>query len=128
MDKALLPYRRYFDFAGRSTRTEYFAFLIATSIVYVFLAVIYVGGMPRSSADQPSGMAVLALALIVVFWIGSLVPTFAVTVRRFHDQGRTGWMTLLGAIPYAGGLILLIFMCLSGDGGPNRFGEDPRDA
>ena len=34
---------------------------------------------------------------------------------------------LLGSIPYAGGFIILVFMCLEGTRGPNRFGPDPKD-
>jgi uncharacterized membrane protein YhaH (DUF805 family) len=53
-------------------------------------------------------------------------PSLAVTARRFHDQDRTAWLMLLGAIPYAGGIILLVFMCLAGTKGDNRYGADPR--
>lgn len=36
-------------------------------------------------------------------------------------------MILLGFIPYVGGIIVLIFMCLEGTRGPNRYGPDPLD-
>ncbi len=36
-------------------------------------------------------------------------------------------MVLLALIPYLGGLIVLIFMCLEGTRGANRCGPDPRD-
>lgn len=55
------------------------------------------------------------------------IPGLAVQVRRFHDQDKSGWFILLGFIPYIGGLILFVFMCLEGTRGPNRFGPDPKD-
>jgi uncharacterized membrane protein YhaH (DUF805 family) len=47
-------------------------------------------------------------------------------VRRFHDQDKSGWFVLLNLIPYIGGIIVLVFMCLEGTRGPNRFGPDPK--
>jgi uncharacterized membrane protein YhaH (DUF805 family) len=68
-----------------------------------------------------------AFGLFALFALASFIPTIAVQVRRFHDQDRSGWMVLLALIPYLGGLIVLIFMCLEGTRGANRFGLDPRD-
>ena len=44
---------------------------------------------------------------------------------RFNLQAHV-WFVLLGFIPYVGGLIVLVFMCLEGTQGPNRFGADPK--
>ena len=40
------------------------------------------------------------------------MPSIALTVRRLHDVGYSGWLVLLGLIPSVGGLILLIFAVL----------------
>ena len=72
------------------------------------------------------GIAVGA-AVIGIWVLGSIIPSIAVQVRRFHDQDRSGWMILLGFIPYVGTFIVIIFMCLKGTTGPNRFGPDPLD-
>jgi uncharacterized membrane protein YhaH (DUF805 family) len=44
-----------------------------------------------------------------------------------HDTDRSGWWLLIGLVPVLGWL-LLWFMVSDGTAGPNRFGEDPRDA
>jgi uncharacterized membrane protein YhaH (DUF805 family) len=36
-------------------------------------------------------------------------------------------MVLLGFIPYVGGLIVFVFMCLPGTPGENYYGPDPLD-
>jgi uncharacterized membrane protein YhaH (DUF805 family) len=126
MDKALLPLQRYFDFAGRSSRTEYFAFSIALTIAYVFLFVIAAVSAAGQPGEGPGPMGMLAIGLVFVVAIGTIVPSVAVTVRRLHDQDRSGWMALLGFVPYVGGLILLVLMFLGGTDGPNRYGQDPR--
>lgn len=55
------------------------------------------------------------------------MPGLAVSVRRLHDQDRTGWLLLLWFIPVLGWFALLVLMCLEGTRGPNRFGPDPKN-
>ena len=112
--------RKYATFSGRATRTEYWLFTLAQIIVFVALGILAAVG---ASGDFP----VLGLPL-VVYWIGTIIPSLAVTVRRFHDGGYSGWMILLALIPAIGGIILLIFMVLPSERGSNRHGPDPRGA
>lgn len=125
MDWMLMPYRRYADFNGRSQRKEYWMFLLLFLIVYaVGLTIMLAGGFGGS---EPGPLFWLGGALLAIFVIGSFIPSLAVQVRRFHDQDKSGWFVLLNFIPYIGGIIVLVFMCLEGTRGPNRFGPDPKD-
>jgi len=65
------------------------------------------------------------LVVMEVFGLIGSIPHLAVTVRRLHDQNRTGWWYVLAFVPRIGGLIMLGFMCISGSRGANRFGSDP---
>jgi uncharacterized membrane protein YhaH (DUF805 family) len=65
--------------------------------------------------------------LTALFFLGILVPSIAVQVRRFHDQDKSGWWVLIGLIPILGGLAVLVFMFLEGTRGTNRFGPDPKE-
>lgn len=80
------------------------------------------GGFGGSGSAMLLGLAPLAL-----FALAIIVPSIAVQVRRMHDQDKSGWFVLLGFIPYIGGFVMLVFMCLEGTRGPNRFGPDPKD-
>lgn len=127
MEWMLLPYKRYADFSGRSSRMEFWMFalfLVIVTLALVSAAVIVSPGGIQRPAYRAGGLFMIALGL---FWLGSLVPYIAVHVRRFHDQDRSGWFYLLGAIPYIGGAVILFFMVRSGTPGPNRFGDDPLD-
>jgi uncharacterized membrane protein YhaH (DUF805 family) len=136
MDWMLLPLKRYADFDGRSRRKEYWMFTLLSVIVYSVCLAIMLAGMPWSdlaAADsgqqmnEPPGVLFwVGLVPAVIWGLGTLIPGIAVTVRRFHDQDKSGWMYLLSFIPYVGGIILLVFMCLDGTRGPNRFGDDPK--
>jgi len=109
----ILPLRRYAHFEGRSSRKEYWMFQLS----YVALLLL---GIPFAllSAD-------LAVAVVILGVFALVVPQIAVTVRRLHDQDRSGWFALFYLLPYVGAFILLVFMFLQGTQGPNQYGDDP---
>lgn len=130
MEWMLMPYRRYADFSGRSRRKEYWMFVLLTFIIVgVCMALMFAGGMSVDETGQsvPGPLFWLGVALLGIWGVGSIIPSIAVQVRRFHDQDKSGWMVLLGFIPYVGSLIVFIFMCIEGTRGPNRFGGDPKN-
>jgi uncharacterized membrane protein YhaH (DUF805 family) len=121
MEWMLLPLKRYADFSGRSRRKEYWMFVLGIFIAAILLSII-------ESAMGMAGMIGGAYGpLTAIFFLAILIPSIAVQVRRFHDQDKSGWFVLLALIPFLGGLAVLIFMCLDGTKGPNRFGPDPKD-
>jgi len=122
MDYMLMPLRRYAEFSGRSRRKEYWMFILGVIIVAVVLSIV-------EGILGLSGMIGGAYGpLTALFFLAIIVPSIAVQVRRFHDQDKSGWFVLLGLIPLLGGLIVLVFMCLEGTQGDNRFGPDPKGA
>ncbi len=130
LDWMLMPYRRYADFSGRSRRKEYWMFVLLFVIVYaVCFALMLAGGFSMNEGGEPSlsGGGIVGAVILGLFFLGSVVPALAVQVRRFHDQDKSGWFVLLNFIPYIGGLVVLVFMCLEGTRGSNRFGPDPKD-
>jgi len=54
------------------------------------------------------------------------VRSLAVSIRRLHDTGRSGWWILLGFIPVLGGLVLLVFYCIDSQAGENAWGLNPK--
>ncbi|WP_315761410.1 DUF805 domain-containing protein [Sphingomonas sp. Y38-1Y] len=125
MQWMLLPLRRYADFQGRSRRLEYWMFtLFLTLVTLVAVLFALMTGMMNADDSQPGSFF---LILLGIGTIAVIVPSIAVQVRRFHDQDKTGWLVLLAFIPYIGGIIILVFMCLPGTRGTNRFGPDPKE-
>ena len=58
-------------------------------------------------------------------WASS-IPSLAVSVRRLHDTGRSGWWLLVVLVPLVGWLIVLYFMVQPGETAENRYGPDPK--
>jgi uncharacterized membrane protein YhaH (DUF805 family) len=120
-DAVKLFYERYTDFAGRSTRSEYWWVQLFYVIVLIILVIpiILSGGL---ESGEPSILSIIPLGLFI---LASIIPMIALTIRRFHDQDKSGWFYLLSFIPYIGGIIVIVFMCIAGTNGSNRFGHDP---
>ena len=64
--------------------------------------------------------------LYIAYALFVLVPGIAVTLRRLHDIGKSGWMYLVAFIPIVGWIWLLILLIKEGDQGNNAYGEDPK--
>ncbi len=120
---------RYCTFEGRAGRPEYW-FAALGSIIVSFLALllgvaIFLGVL---ALDETIGAAV-GIGLLVLLGIAlvlTIIPNIAVTVRRLHDAGFSGWFYLLSLIPNIGGLILLVFAVLP-SAAPNRWGTGPEE-
>ena len=129
MEWMLMPLRRYADFSGRSRRLEYWMFTLFLIMVFGAGIGLLLAVGATENGGTPGTMPVATVSLLIVLvllYLAVLIPIIAVQVRRFHDQDKSGWFVLLSFIPYVGGIIMLVFMCIDGTPGPNRFGPDPK--
>ncbi len=88
-------FSKYATFSGRARRSEFWYF-----VLFNFLVSFVIGLIPFLS--WVSGLWALAI----------LIPSLAVTVRRFHDIGKSGWTYLYFLIPsllYMGYLFYFVF-------------------
>jgi uncharacterized membrane protein YhaH (DUF805 family) len=95
------------------------------------------------------------MVVFAIVALGLFIPSLAVAVRRLHDTDRSGWWLLLPFAPYVltiivavmagasqssglmgiamifnvlvlvASIVLLVFYCLPGTAGPNKYGPDP---
>ena len=61
----------------------------------------------------------------IIYFLATLLPSLAVTVRRLHDTNKAGWNFLIALIPVVGSLWLLVIMISKGTDGENKYGPDP---
>lgn len=119
-------YSRYTDFSTRSSRSEYWWVQLYYILAIVVLFIVL--GIPSflsTGSELSTGQIMGWFLPIGLFLLVNIIPMLALTVRRFHDQDKSGWMFFLNFIPYVGGIVVFVFMLLKGSYGPNRFGEDP---
>lgn len=111
--------RQYAVFKGRARRKEYWFFILFNLIASLLLTVV---DFMTGSLNAELGMGLLS----GLYSLAVLIPSLAVTVRRLHDTGRTGWWLLIGLIPLIGAIVLLVFMLLDSQPGDNPYGANPK--
>jgi uncharacterized membrane protein YhaH (DUF805 family) len=102
---------QYATFSGRSPRSEFWYWVLATTIAGIVL-----GGF-----DTLIGMG-NSMPVSSLLGLAILIPNIAVSVRRLHDTDRSGWWLLIILVPIVGWLVLLWFYIQKGTEGTNRFG------
>ena len=80
-------FENYANFSGRARRKEYWMFMLFYFIFSFVLALI------------SALLGVFGSLLLLVWSFGLFLPTIAVTIRRFHDSGKTGWWYLASFVP-----------------------------
>ena len=156
MNHYLACWKKYAVFTGRASRREFWswaqwnlALFLLPSLLLIFVTT---NALEASAPGQtlPPPIAAVALFVIVQLYILlSLLPSIGVTIRRLHDQNRSGWWILLALLPsiwgriwplddqdsiliillngicVSGGIILLVIQTTPGTEGENRFGAPP---
>ena len=98
---------RYTDFNGRSRRSEYW---------WAYLGIVIISAVLTTVLGE----------LAYIWTLATLVPQIAVSVRRLHDIGKSGWWYLIGLVPLVGLIILLVWMCKDSTE-DNEWGPNPKD-
>jgi uncharacterized membrane protein YhaH (DUF805 family) len=112
--------KNFLQFGGRSRRSEYWYFALFYILILFVLAFIDVSfGWVRNG----SGIGPLSgLFALIVF-----LPNLALSIRRLHDTGRSGWWILIGFVPIVGVIALIVLYATEGEAGTNAYGPNPKE-
>jgi uncharacterized membrane protein YhaH (DUF805 family) len=142
-------FQKYAVFSGRASRSEFWYFILVNGIIWLLLTVI--AGTPgRTGAFWQvfQGTQFAAThAPVQAYSAFSLLPQIALSVRRFHDVGLTGWWIVLALVtdllvffnrlPGLSFLlgpavvimaVLIVLWSQPSQRGPNGFGPNPKSA
>lgn len=96
-------FKNYANFDGRASKGEYWFSVLFSFLVGLVCWIPFLG-------------AIIALGL--------LVPSLAVQVRRLHDIGKDWYYIFMSLIPFAGFIIMIVYMCQDSVG-DNQWGQGP---
>lgn len=130
--------KNYANFSGRARRREFWMFtLINTIILFVLYLPAFIPLMSMSAQAEMGAapadlstiplVAQIFLGLYLLYSLAVFLPTLAVSIRRLHDSGKTGWMYLVALIPLIGSLLLLYFLVQDSEAGSNKWGPNPKN-
>jgi uncharacterized membrane protein YhaH (DUF805 family) len=111
---------KYVDFTGRARRSEFWYFILFSFLVQVVTSIL--DAIIGTDYDTFSGGLISTLASLALF-----LPSLAVSARRLHDIGKSGWWQLLAIIPIIGWIMVIIWYCTDTKPGANQYGPDPKN-
>ena len=112
--------QNYSNFNDRARRSEYWMFVLFNIIVEIILSAI--GAiLVYVLKNQIISFSLLSLYSLIIF-----IPGLALTIRRLHDTGKSGWYILVALIPIVGGIIVLYFLVQDSQQEQNEYGISPK--
>jgi uncharacterized membrane protein YhaH (DUF805 family) len=114
----------YATFSGRARRSEFWYF----ALFNMFFAVVAMGIDNILGTTLKMGYEVsLPYGYIyLIYVLAVFIPGLAVSVRRLHDVGKSGWMYFIVLIPIIGVIWLLVLFFTDSQDGSNKWGENPK--
>ena len=124
MDALTTVFRnKYATFSGRASRSEYWwsylGYFVIATVLQIFAII---GGIILIGAGE---LALLPSLIALVGIVAMIIPTIAVSVRRMHDTGKSGWMLLILIIPCIGFILWIVWMVEDGQAHDNAYGPVP---
>ena len=110
MDATKSGIRKSFTFSSRSSRSEYWWWMLAGILFQIICIIIAVLGN---------------VGVAAIFPILLVLPTATMIVRRLHDLEKSGWWFLIVLIPLIGILYLIYLFIQEGDMNENIYGPVP---
>ena len=104
----------YADFESRAGRREFWMFLLVWALLGVLARAMDVA-FPHYTFNFRNGIGIFEITWLVAL----MLPWLAISVRRLHDTGRSGWWVL--TVPIVP--VYLLLMALPGESGENRYGR-----
>ncbi len=124
-------FKSAFDYNGRTSRKDYWMFMLLSYLIPFLIAqvIIHIIGIdikkpfdPEFSVNSFSGVLLILFAIYV---LTIMIANLGLSIRRFHDIGKSGYFIFLGLVPYLGGFAIFTMHAFPGDVGDNLYGDDP---
>jgi len=107
-------------FKGRLNRLGF----LVVFVYYMVYSAITIGIGFAGQGSNVIGLVTIVMSLVGV--LAALLLGISIHIRRWHDVGQSGWMTLLAFVPLFGLVISLALLFIPGTKGPNAYGDHPQ--
>tara|TARA_B100001250_G_scaffold362602_1_gene341406 strand:+ start:48 stop:491 length:444 start_codon:yes stop_codon:yes gene_type:complete len=147
MEWYLKVMKNYIEFNGRARRKEYWMFTLLNTIFLILALTI----------DYNLNLHYFGITVLsTLYYFATLIPALAVSVRRIHDVGKSGWVLLTPVAPYfisafllfsfpqylgliwvagilsiislIGSIWIFVLFCSNSKPGENKYGTNPKES
>lgn len=117
--------KKYFSFNGRTSRKEFWFYILYVSIIYIAFCVINIvttftgpsGLMKDAFGSDRTIIEIIHVIIDNIVIIGLTLPTLCITVRRLHDSNKSGWFILCPVVN-------IVFLFFKSKDENNKYDED----
>ena len=109
-------FKKYAVFQGRAGRKEFWYFALFNFIIVLCLEIL--------------DWAIFKNTIIpfaVIYDLAAFIPGLAVSFRRLHDIGKSGWWILINLIPIIGFILYIVYLATDGMPEDNMYGANPKN-
>ncbi|MDR1348828.1 MAG: SUMF1/EgtB/PvdO family nonheme iron enzyme [Prevotellaceae bacterium] len=110
-------FKQYTDFKGRATRKEFWCFMLCNALAVIFVAFIgLVGGIVLAFHFKYGETALMGMVylFVILYLLTTIIPALAVSIRRLHDSGKSGWWCCLVLAAIILFILYALYNCESG--------------
>ncbi|MCX4028590.1 DUF805 domain-containing protein [Endozoicomonas sp. SM1973] len=120
----------FFGVKGRINRLRFFIYNLGFSLLssIVAIPIFMMAGVFIATSNSESAMGanlILMVILYGLFTIGGLAYFMTTCIRRCHDLGKTGWLTLLIFVPILNLFFYLYMLFAKGEDDTNQWCNAP---
>ena len=117
----------YANFSGGAQRAAYWWYALINSIIITVISYVdlLIGTTYETGGVNFDGTATQSGIIGSIYLLAVIIPGLAVSVRRLHDVGKSGWLLLL-ALTGIGIIPLFIWHVSDSTPGDNQYGPNPK--
>ena len=117
MKEFIKTLKDYISFNGRTTRKDYWLFILFNTTVVLSLMLL-----PMLKIQILVSMCIWCLFFYTII---ITIPAISISIRRLHDIGKSGLWYFINFVPCIGLIVFIAFMLRKGDIGPNEYDRIP---
>ncbi|MDN5762886.1 MAG: DUF805 domain-containing protein, partial [Microlunatus sp.] len=112
VDAVKRAFKKYATFSGRASRSEFWWWTLANAIIgFVLYLATLILGFATSSGQNDFGAAGIPFLILLIIWgLAVIIPNIAITIRRLHDAGYSGWFYLFNVVGL--GIVTLVLCAM----------------
>ena len=113
MKEFIKTLKDYISFNGRTTRKDYWLFILFNTTVVLSLMLL-----PMLKIQILASMCIWCLFFYTII---ITIPAISISIRRLHDIGKSGLWYFINFVPCIGLIVFIAFMLRKGDIDPNEY-------
>ena len=100
-------FKELFSAKGCYTRFQFWKITLISFVIWALFGVYIV--LTNSNTNEiPDENVIVIVAMVMFLLLPMIYINIVTSIKRFHDNNKSGWFYLLSLIPYIGSLILLV--------------------